>query len=101
MDGEPVEVLHDLPDVGPEFARQVLDLVEHRLKPTETYFIRRRGEDALEFTPDDRTTELLCIGVPDTLENGFTELFRAVFEEVEATAVVERIEIVLDDLWVI
>jgi len=50
MDGEPVEVLHDLLDVRLEFVRQVLDLIEHRLEPTETYLVGWCGEDALEFT---------------------------------------------------
>jgi hypothetical protein len=36
VESKSIEALHDLLNVGPQFTRQVLNLVEHRLKPAET-----------------------------------------------------------------
>lgn len=59
MYGEFVEILHHLLNVGAEFTRQVLDLVDHRFKPAKSYLVGRCSEDALEFAPDNRAVKLL------------------------------------------
>jgi hypothetical protein len=79
----------------------VLDVIEHRLKPTDCGFVRLCSEDTLALTPDDSTAKSLCVCVANTLENSVLQLLFAVFEEVEATAVVCSVKIVFDAIWVV
>src|SRR5699024_2982103 len=81
--------------------RQVLDFIEHCLKPLESRCIRWCGKHALELAPDNRGVKLLCVRVPNAPEHLLSELLFAVLQEMVVTPVVERAEIVFHDLGII
>jgi hypothetical protein len=59
------------------------------------------SKDTLELTPDNCTTETLCVCVANTLEKSVAKLLFTVFEEVKVTAVVDSVKVVFDYLGVV
>ena len=100
MEEELVEVLHHFLDVRPYRCRQVLDLVEHCLEPSESRYIRWSSEHALELAPDDRGVKFLRVRMTDAPEHGVPELLLGISEEMEVASMMERVEVVLNDLGV-
>ena len=85
MEEKLIGVLHHLLDVRPYHCRQVLDLVEHCLEPSQSRCIRRSGEYALELAPDERSVNFLRVRMTDAPEHGVPELLLGISEEMEMT----------------